>query len=174
MKRDRREYMKKWHIEHKLHEDSYREKNKTHIKQIRKKYKEKNSSIIKQKNKIYKLKNMEKIKQYNKIKYKNNVIFKLSSNIRTRLSNAIRRQNSKKYAHSIDLVGCNIIFLKDYLEKQFKPGMKWKNYGEWHIDHIIPLNSFDLTKKSNQKKACHYTNLQPLWATENLSKGDKI
>ncbi len=51
--------------------------------------------------------------------------------------------------------------------------MSWDNYGEWHIDHIVPLSSFDLTDKSQVNKVCHYTNLQPLWAIDNLRKGDR-
>ena len=71
------------------------------------------------------------------------------------------------------LIGCSIESLKNYLEKQFKKDMTWHNHGlyGWHIDHIRPCISFDLIKKSEQKKCFHYTNLQPLWAKENLSKG---
>jgi hypothetical protein len=63
--------------------------------------------------------------------------------------------------------------LKAYLEAKFKPGMSWDNYGEWHIDHIIPLNDFELTIREQFLDAVHYTNLQPLWKAENLSKGIK-
>lgn len=74
------------------------------------------------------------------------------------------------------LIGITIKELKLYIEKQFKDDMTWDNYGfyGWHIDHIIPLSSFDLTKAEEQKKAFHYTNLQPLWAKENMQKGSKI
>jgi len=70
------------------------------------------------------------------------------------------------------LVGCSIDQLKQHIEKQFKKGMSWDNWGiyGWHIDHIKPCASFDLTKESEQKKCFHYTNLQPLWAKENLKK----
>ena len=67
-------------------------------------------------------------------------------------------------------MGCSIEFLKEYLEKQFKSGMNWDNYGEWHVDHIIPCVSFDLSDPEQQKKCFYYTNLQPLWAIENLEK----
>jgi hypothetical protein len=62
----------------------------------------------------------------------------------------------------------------DHLQKQFKEGMTKENHGLWHIDHIRPISSFDLTKPEQQIKCFHYTNLQPLWAKENLSKGSKI
>lgn len=61
-----------------------------------------------------------------------------------------------------------------HLESLFKPGMSWENHGEWHIDHILPLASFDLTDEQQAAKACHYTNLQPLWASENMSKGARV
>jgi hypothetical protein len=64
--------------------------------------------------------------------------------------------------------------LKNYLEKQFTCGMNWENMGEWHIDHIIPCSSFDLTNIEQQMKCFHYSNLQPLWAKDNLSKSNKI
>ena len=65
--------------------------------------------------------------------------------------------------------------LKQYLEPQFKPEMNWNNHGEiWEIDHIKPCSSFDLTDTEQQKQCFHYTNLQPLWAEDNLRKGDKI
>ena len=71
------------------------------------------------------------------------------------------------------LTGCTIPYLRGYLEGKFKEGMTWENYGSWHVDHIKPCASFDLTKKEEQEKCFHYTNLQPLWALENIKKGKK-
>ena len=72
-------------------------------------------------------------------------------------------------------MGITIQELKRYIEKLFKTGMSWENYGHktWHIDHKIPVSKFDLTKPSEQLKAFHYTNLQPLWAVDNIKKSNK-
>ena len=72
-------------------------------------------------------------------------------------------------------IGCTAEFLREHLEKQFKPGMTWDNYGVtgWHIDHVKPITAFDLTDPEQKSTACHWTNLQPLWYWENIAKGDK-
>lgn len=95
----------------------------------------------------------------------------MANNLRTRLNNALKNKSGS----AVTDLGCSIDELIIYLENLFLPGMTWENKGRygWHIDHIIPLASFDLTKREQTKKACHYTNLQPLWAKDNLSKGSK-
>ena len=94
--------------------------------------------------------------------------------LRSRLGNAIKRKNSSKNNTTIELLGCSIYVLKGILEEKFKEGMTWENHGDWHIDHIKPCASFNLLDEEEQKKCFHYTNLQPLWALENLSKGYKV
>ncbi len=79
--------------------------------------------------------------------------------------------SAKKALSAALLVGCSTEELKIYLEKQFTDGMSWNNYGEWHIDHIRPCASFDLSDLSQQIECFHYTNLRPLWAEDNKSKG---
>lgn len=100
--------------------------------------------------------------------------FKLIKTLRSRLSNAIKRQNASKNNKTINLLGCSIAFLREYLQNKFKEGMTWENHGEWHIDHIKPCALFNLLDEEEQKKCFHYTNLQPMWASENLSKGCKF
>jgi len=100
-------------------------------------------------------------------------IFKLSVNIRKRLGVALR--NNQKSGSAIRDLGCSIEELKLHLENKFQPGMAWENWAldGWHIDHIIPVKNFDLTDREQFLKACHFTNLQPLWAKDNLSKGSQ-
>lgn len=71
------------------------------------------------------------------------------------------------------LLGCSTENLKSYIAKQFEPEMSWNNWGDWHLDHIRPLSSFNLDDNQELEKACHYSNLQPLWAFDNLSKGGR-
>ena len=72
----------------------------------------------------------------------------------------------------MDLVGCTLAELCTHLETQFVDGMSWDNRKDWHIDHIRPCGSFDLTDPEQQAQCFHYTNLQPLWARDNLEKSD--
>jgi hypothetical protein len=100
--------------------------------------------------------------------------FRLKNNLRRRINQAVR--GTSKSMKTMKLVGCSINELKNHLETQFVVGMSWENYGKkgWHIDHILPCASFDLTDPEQQKKCFHYTNLQPLWADDNYRKKDKI
>lgn len=100
---------------------------------------------------------------------KTDVNFRLSSNLRHRLWSAI-----KAGSHVKDL-GCTIEELRVYLESKFQNGMSWENYGVhgWHLDHIKPLSKFDLSDRGQFLLACHYSNLQPLWAEENIRKGNR-
>lgn len=119
--------------------------------------------------------NKDKLRQYDKT-FRQSPIGKLRCNIRNRLKKHIKRikQNIPKFSLSKS-VGCKYQELKLHLEKQFKPGMTWDNYGtEWHVDHIKPLSLFDLTKPEEIKQANHFTNLQPLWAKENILKSDNF
>ena len=93
--------------------------------------------------------------------------------IRTLVSAALTRAGCKKAAKTEDLLGCTVAEARAHLEAQFLPGMTWDNHGEWHIDHIRPCASFDFSDPAQQRECSHYTNLQPLWAKDNLSKSDK-
>ena len=75
---------------------------------------------------------------------------------------------------AIEMLGCSIDEARVHLESQFSEGMSWDNHGDWHIDHIKPLSWFDLSDPKQMAEACHYTNLQPLWGSENISKGNRF
>jgi len=86
--------------------------------------------------------------------------FRLKHNLRTRLHHALKGSN--KSASTMALLGCSIVHLKDYLAMRFLPGMTWENQGTWHVDHMIPCASFDLSDPEHQRRCFHYTNLQPV------------
>lgn len=94
--------------------------------------------------------------------------YRLEHMIRNRIRMAIK--TNVKSGRSLQLLGCSIPFLKTYIANKFKSGMVWENWGKWHLDHIIPCCCFDLSKVSEQQRCFHYSNLQPLWAKDNLSK----
>ncbi len=107
-------------------------------------------------------------------KRKTNPTFRMIESLRTRQRQAIHGQN--KSASTQNLLGCTYEQARQHLENQFTDGMSWDNYGlnGWHIDHIIPCASFDMTDPKQQRQCFHYTNLQPLWAEDNLRKSDKL
>lgn len=82
-------------------------------------------------------------------------------------------RGKRKSGSAIELLGCSIDEARLHIERQFSTGMSWANYGEWHVDHIKPLASFDLADPAQLARACHYKNLQPLWALDNLIKGSR-
>ena len=115
----------------------------------------------------------ERRKSYESEKRKSDVNFRLRKNLRGIIHQYIKRTKGVKANNTIKLTGCSLNQLRDHLQKKFKEGMNWENYGDWHIDHIKPASLFDLTKENEQKEAFHYSNLQPLWARENIIKSDK-
>ena len=106
-----------------------------------------------------------------------NPSFRISCAWRVNMANNIRREmaGAEKHASTVDLLGCSIQEYMRHLESKFKPGMTWENYGRngWHMDHIKPCCSFDLTTEAGQRACFHYSNIQPLWARENMSKGGR-
>lgn len=115
-----------------------------------------------------------RINLYFKNRLKNDIEFKIRKYLRSRLTKAIKRNTQTGSA--VQDLGCSISQLKIYIENQFQEGMTWDNWNlyTWHIDHRLPLDSFDLQNRKELLKACHYTNLQPMWAFDNLSKGSKL
>ena len=162
----------------KLQRKAYREDIKDELNLRSKAYYKVNKDKIKLERKDYFKVNKDKIllkqKAYTNNKRKIDIQYKLSCNLRSRLNSAIN--NNYKSGSAVKDLGCSIEELKSYLESKFQSGMSWDNWTTdgWHIDHIKPLTSFDLTDRNQLLEACHYTNLQPMWATDNLTKSDKI
>jgi len=150
----------------------YRDKNPNYIISYREKNKEKILSQIKNyyQNNSKKLK--ENMKKYQKERKKTDSIFNIKSTIRTRIYKFLLVKNIKKTTKTFDIIGCSPIELKEHLEKQFTKNMGWDNRSLWHIDHIVPLSS--AKTEEEVYKLCHYSNLQPLWAEDNLKKSDKL
>jgi hypothetical protein len=113
-------------------------------------------------------------REYRYNRRREDMFFKIKGNMSGRLSDLINKRNLS--TNTLELIGCDRETFISHIEKQFTEGMTWENYGlkGWHVDHIIPLSLFDLTIENEVKKACHYTNLQPLWWQDNLEKGNKV
>jgi len=112
------------------------------------------------------------IRAYMQNKRDTDINYRLGLRLRIRLWHALKGKTKDRSA--VRDLGCSIDELKEYLESKFQLGMSWDNYGEWHIDHVIPLNNFDLTDESQIKEACNFKNLQPLWEHDNLTKGSNL
>jgi hypothetical protein len=142
-----------------------------------------NPTLMKEKLKKFYIDNPEKRKEYRKNykprkheqrKERRNIdpIFNLSNRMRSRIWKYLTLLNLNKKNKTFDIVGCTPELLKEHLEKQFIDGMTWENRNKWHVDHIVPLSS--AKTEDELYKLCHYTNLQPLWAEDNLRKSNKV
>ncbi len=140
-------------------------------------YQNNSTKIIKQSN-DNRLANPEKYNAYRrrlrKHKEATDINYKMRRRLRSRLYNALN--GGHKAGSAIEDLGCSIEELTAHLEAQFKPGMTWENWDHkgWHIDHIQPLATFDLSNPEEVKKACHYTNLRPQWGRRNMSDGGRL
>ena len=112
--------------------------------------------------------------EYKKQRRKEDSVFVITEKLRHRLYKVTRGVN--KSASTLELLGCSLEKLKSHIESQFTDGMSWSKMGLYgiHIDHIRPCASFDLSDPEQQRQCFHYTNLQPLWAKDNLEKSAKI
>lgn len=115
------------------------------------------------------------MREYAARKNKEDIDYRLAGTLRARIRAAIKSNSGRKAGKTTELIGCSIQELKQHLEKQFDERMSWDNYGDWHIDHIRPIASFKNlgTDEAIQKVCFNYQNLQPLWASENMSWGAK-
>lgn len=174
-RKDRSDYYKQYDIK-RYQNETYRKNKIEKVKEWRNKNKEQADDTTKKWNE----ENKERVKK-NKLtwkqkEYQENPKYKLACVLRARFHQALAKALVNKQNSIMELIGCSIDHLKEHIEKQFVEGMNWENwsfYG-WHIDHIRPIASFDLSDPAQVKECFHYSNLQPLWAKDNLSKGDKF
>jgi len=181
IKEQKKEYAKRWYQLNKekiLEKDKLKYLNNKEIidKKNRDKYWENHNKSLEKGRRMYhkhKERYLEYQRRYRNKKWQEDSSYRLKTLLRNRINTAVR--DVAKSDKTLNLLGVkDFENVKKYLSKQFQKGMSWDNYGEWHIDHIVPCASFDLTKESEQKKCFHYTNLQPLWAKDNLSKGCRL
>ena len=182
----------------------YNTENKEYIREQARRYKEKNKEKITEQRQRHYVKHKDTIAEYKKEyykenkqafakrrekwydnnkdqrnslardKYANDRLFKVICSLRSRLNLALK--GSLKSESTETLLGCTFDNARAHIEAQFTKGMSWDNHGRhgWHIDHITPCASFDLSIAEQQRQCFHYTNLQPLWAEDNISKSDKM
>jgi len=179
-KRKKAEKDKRYYLKHKevlkLKQKMYRESHTESVKMWQKDYRAKNKETRQK----YLIENADRIKKQKNIRKINRRIsdptYRFIENLRSRVLLALKAQKSNKITKTVQLLGCSPLEAKMFIESKFKDGMTWDNHGikGWHIDHIRPCSSFDLSDPEEQKKCFHYTNLQPLWWWENRKKSNKL
>lgn len=148
--------------------DHYNSNNEYHLAR-RKSYYYNNPEKARESRLIFKTRNPEYFSSYKKVRKASDPLYSIKERARVLICNSLSRRGFKKGSKTSEIIGCSFDELKRHLESKFKEGMSWDNRGEWHIDHIIPLA---LGSTEEEVIALnHYTNLQPLWAKDNLSKG---
>ena len=171
-----KEKIKQWRLDNKEkikeYSKQYRLDNKEKIKQYKKQYHLDNQEKKKQYDKQWNLNNKDYHNKYQRHRLKTDPIFKITKYQRIRMRAVLKGESKCK--STIELLGCSAEECWNHLEQQFKPGMTRDNYGLWHVDHITPCASFDISDPEQQKICFHYTNLQPLWAEDNFKKGAKL
>lgn len=169
-----------WYQENKERIAEVRRENAESLRQKSKAYKEKNrEKVLAQKRvhmKMYNANNKEKVRESKrktlKIRRETDSLYRLKRNTATLIRMKLSSGGYKKKSRTHEILGCEWEFFKSHLERQFLRGMSWENRSEWHIDHIIPTS-----KAENEEDAIrlnHFTNLRPMWASENIAKSDRV
>lgn len=174
---ERKAYLKQYYLDHKdvikQRSSAAYEKDKEPFLTRSKQQKERLGDAYSQYQRDYRAKNKDRLNAYTLKRLHTEPVFKLKHTLRGRFRKLVKGEH--KTNSVLTLLGCSVEKLKEHIESQWLAGMTWENWGKlWHIDHIVPCVSFDLTKYSDQLKCWHYTNLRPLFALDNLRKGGKI
>ena len=158
----------------------WREKNKEYLKKVKREWYEKNcmnNLKYKAHRKKYNQKNLHKYRKRDRERYRTDPMFRMRKILRAQVTYSIKRgfKLGEKCAPTLKLLDIpSIEWFWKYIQSKFKPGMTVENQGKWHIDHILPCSAFDLRCPVQQLACFHYSNLQPLWAKDNIRKRDKI
>jgi len=173
----REQYLKNKEHELKTHKE-WRTRNKEKWKKIYLEYQANNMTYYSKQSLQWRKNNPKKAREmknaYRRRRNERDPAYKIRQNLSSRLCAILKRSTTRKSKPTMKLVGCSLKELKEHLQSKFKDGMNWDNYGQWHVDHIIPCAYFNLVFSSQQEVCFHYLNLQPLWAEENLKKRDKL
>jgi hypothetical protein len=171
-----KQVIKEWHAQ-------YYNQNFERLREKQKEYYQNNKPHVLETCKTWKEANKDKMREWytnwQRERRNNDISFRIRGTLHSRVVMAVKKKSKKAFL-TMDLIGCTIDQLRIFLEAEFTEGMTWKNYGRpkegpgWEIDHIRPCASFNLEDPEEQRKCFHWTNLQPLWARDNLSKGAKI
>ena len=154
--------------------NKYFKLNSVRLKAVQRNIYKKNPERAKIRVKKWQQENLDNLSAYKRERNANDPLYKLAGRLRSRTWLALKSKKWQKTSHLTTYIGCTLEELKAHLEKQFLPEMTWNNHSPtgWHIDHIIPLDS--AATEEEMYKLCHYTNLQPLWADDNIRKSNKI
>ena len=164
----------------KVADKKYRKKNKEFLDEYTKNWYEQNKEHRKEYLKEYREKNIDKIREvkrnYERTRKANDPLYKLVANFRTAIYTVLKENNMNKYGHYFEILQYSPEELATHLENQFTEGMTWENYGEWHVDHRLPITSFNFQEiGDNEFMRCwSLENLQPMWGDENIRKSNNI
>jgi hypothetical protein len=164
----------------KIADKKWRDNNKEKLSKKHKLWYENNKNKWNDYIKKYREKNIDKIRQikrdYERNRKSRDPLYKLISNFRTAIYTVLKESNVDKYGHYFDILGYTPEELINHLEKQFTEGMTWEKYGEFHIDHKLPISSFNIKEIGDEEfmKCWCLDNLQPMWGEENIRKSNKI
>jgi hypothetical protein len=164
----------------KVADKKWRDKNKEKLSKKHKLWYENNKNKWNDYIKEYRKNNIDKIRQikrdYERNRKATDPLYKLITNFRTAIWTVLKESNVDKYGHYFDILQYTPEELINHLEKQFKDDMTWDNYGIWHVDHKLPITSFDIQEMGDEEfmKCWCLDNLQPMWGEENIRKSNKI
>jgi hypothetical protein len=164
----------------KIADKKYREKNKKKLSKKHKLWYENNKDKWDVYIKEYRENNIDKIRQikrdYERNRKARDPLYKLISNFRTAIYQVLKESNVEKNGHYFDILGYTPEELINHLEKQFTEGMTWENYGEFHVDHKLPISSFNIKEIGDEEfmRCWCLDNLQPMWGEENIRKSNKV